>query len=137
MGRKILLVDDEEDVHGIVDLMLSKEGFEITSAMNAAEALGMVHEEHFDAILLDLMMPGMSGKDFLRIIKKGRDTSSIPVIVFTAIKPEDAMEECKKIGADGYVHKPFAKKILVRELCRALAGTGGESSSTLPKEETA
>ncbi len=120
MSHKLLLVDDEADVHEIVELMLAKEGFEILSASSGDEALRMVHEEKFDAILLDLLMPGMSGKDFLRIVKKSRGVSKIPVVIFTALKPEDAYEECVQLGADGYVHKPFAKRILLREIERVL-----------------
>jgi CheY-like chemotaxis protein len=120
MSRKLLLVDDEADVQEIVELMLGKEGFEILSASSGDEALRMVHEEKFDVILLDLLMPGMSGQDFLKILKRSRVASKIPVVIFTALKPEDAYEECTQLGADGYVHKPFAKKILVREIERVL-----------------
>jgi DNA-binding response OmpR family regulator len=133
MSRKLLLVDDETDVHEIVELMLGKEGFEILSASSGDEALRMVHEEEFDVILLDLLMPGMSGKDFLRIMKRSRGSSTIPVVVFTALKPEDAYEECKKLGAAGFVHKPFAKKVLLREIERVLDEPG--KGSDQPESE--
>ena len=120
MGSKLLLIDDETDVHEIVELMLAKEGFEVLSTSSGDEGLRMVHEEKFDVILLDLLMPGMSGKDFLRIIKKSRDTAKIPVVIFTALKPEDARDECLRLGANGYVHKPVAKKVLLREIERVL-----------------
>lgn len=120
MSKTILLVDDEEDVRGLVELMLLKEDFQLLGARSGNEALRIVQEEPIDLILLDLLMPGMSGQDLLKILKKMPSTSSIPVVVLTALENKETMEECLQLGAVGYVQKPFAKKILVRTLKEVL-----------------
>lgn len=120
MSKTILLVDDEEDVRGLVELMLAREDFDLLAARSGNAALRIVQEESIDVILLDLRMPGMSGQDLLKILKKMPSTRSIPVVVLTALEDKETMEECLELGADGYVQKPFAKKILVRTLRNVL-----------------
>jgi CheY-like chemotaxis protein len=120
MSKTILLVDDEEDVRGLVELMLLKEDFQLLAARAGNEALRIVQEEPVDLILLDLMMPGMSGQDLLKILKKMPSTRDIPVVVLTALENKETMKECLELGAAGYVQKPFAKKILVRTLKNVL-----------------
>jgi len=120
MTKTVLLVDDEEDVRGLVELMLAKEDLHLLSARSGNEALRIVQEEPVDLILLDLLMPGMSGQDLLRILKKMPSTDSIPVVVLTALENKETMQECLDLGAVAYVQKPFAKKILVRTIRNVL-----------------
>lgn len=120
MPKTILLVDDEEDVRGLVELMLAKEDFRLLSARSGNEALRIVQEETIDIILLDLLMPGMSGQDVLKILGRMPSTARIPVVVFTVLESKETMQECLDLGAVGYVQKPFAKKILVRTIRNVL-----------------
>jgi len=120
MSRTILLVDDEDDVRNLVGLMLAKEDLHLIAARSGNEALRIVQEEKVDLILLDLMMPRMSGQDLLRILKKMPSTSDLPVVILTALETKETMEECLELGATAYVQKPFAKKILVRTVKNVL-----------------
>jgi len=120
MPKTILLVDDEEDVRHLVELMLAKEDLRLLSARSGNEALRIVQEEDIDLVLLDLMMPRMSGQDLLRILKRMPSTSEIPVVILTALETKETMKECLELGAVGYVQKPFAKKILVRTVKNVL-----------------
>lgn len=120
MSKTILLVDDEDDVRNLVGLMLARENFRLLAARSGNEALRIVQEESVDLILLDLMMPRMSGQDLLKILKRMPSTSDLPVVVLTALENKETMEECLELGATGYVQKPFAKKILVRTVKNVL-----------------
>ena len=106
--KRILIVDDETSIHAIVELGLQMQaGWETISASSGLKGLELAHLQQPDAILLDLMMPEVSGVTILKQLKADPATQSIPVIFLTA-KVETAREDFfKDLGATGAIAKPF------------------------------
>ncbi|MHB1413314.1 MAG: response regulator [Thermoleophilia bacterium] len=102
---RILLVDDEEAIQKLLTYPMEKEGYEIEQARDGEEALAKFHEHQFDLIVLDIMLPGMSGIDVCRLI---RAESNIPIIMLTAKSDEFDKVLGLEIGADDYITKPFS-----------------------------
>jgi two-component system phosphate regulon response regulator PhoB len=111
--QKILVVEDEEDILHLLFYNLTKEGFEVTTAESGREALEKVSMFKPDLILLDLMLPEISGLDICKRIKQNRETASIPVVMVTAKGGEADIVSGLEIGADDYVTKPFSPKVLI------------------------
>ena len=108
----ILICDDDPVVHESLGLYLSSEGYEHQSAYDGQQALEMVESLHPDMVVLDLMMPRMSGIDVCRTI---RQTSSIPIIMLTAKGEEIDRILGLELGADDYIVKPFSpREVLAR-----------------------
>lgn len=111
--KTILIVDDEEPIRQLIKYNLEREGFKTLQACNAIKALEKTLSEKIDLIILDLMLPDMSGLEVCRILKNDAKTTCIPVVMVTA-KTEDAdIVYGLEIGADDYVTKPFSPKILI------------------------
>ncbi len=128
-GRRVLVVDDEESVRELIKLYLSKEGFEVLHAREGKEALRVNGEHHPDLIILDLMLPGMDGREVCRQI---RSTSRVPIIMLTARAEEVDRIVGLELGADDYVVKPFSPRELVARV-KAVLRRGGASDE---EEET-
>ena len=108
----ILIADDDPVVHESLGLYLSSEGYEHQSAYDGQQALEMVESLHPDLVVLDLMMPKMSGTDVCRTI---RQTSSLPIIMLTAKGEEIDRILGLELGADDYIVKPFSpREVLAR-----------------------
>ncbi len=107
---KILVVDDEQNIVNVVRAYLEKEGFDVITAMDGEKALEIYGDEVIHLIVLDLMLPKLSGKE---VCRKIRTTSSIPIIMLTAKAEEDEKIEGISIGADDYLTKPFSVRELV------------------------
>lgn len=116
MNEKILVVDDEEPIRKLLVYNLFKAGFECIESADGAEALAALHSHSIDLILLDLMLPDMSGLDVCRTVKKDNLTNNIPIIMLTAKSEESDIVEGLTIGADDYVTKPFSPKVLVARI---------------------
>lgn len=110
MAEKILLVDDEERIRKLLNLYLTREGYEITEAGDGKEALELALNEDFHCILLDLMMPEMNG---IEVAKELRKEKSTPVIMLTAKGEEADRVEGLEVGADDYIVKPFSPREVV------------------------
>ena len=111
--KTILIVDDEEPIRQLIKYNLEREGFKTLQACNAIKALEKTLSEKIDLIILDLMLPDMSGLEVCRILKNDAKTTCIPIVMVTA-KTEDAdIVYGLEIGADDYVTKPFSPKILI------------------------
>jgi len=108
-SSRILVVDDEDSVRESVGYALEQEGFDVTLAANGEEAEGQISDDHFDLLILDIMMPGKSGLDICREV---RAHSPVPIILLTAKDAEVDKVVGLEVGADDYVTKPFS----VREL---------------------
>lgn len=100
---KILIVEDEEKFQVILRLYFEKEGFTVFSALNAEDGLEIIKKEEIDCIILDRMLPAMSGDQF---IKKLREKKNIPVLMLTAKGTDDDRIEGLLLGSDDYVVKP-------------------------------
>ncbi len=107
MARTILAVDDETDVTMIVRTALESEGFAVLTAHNGPDALALAREHHPDLLLLDVMMPGMSGFDVLRELKAKEETATIPVIMLTGVSERSKIAEAITSGTSYYIVKPF------------------------------
>ncbi|MBU2560130.1 response regulator [archaeon] len=118
---KILLVDDEPDIVMLCKNMLEKAGYEVVVARNGQECLERLIEEHFDLILLDVMMPGDNGWVVCRKIKSNKVTRDIPVVMFTVCSEPWLKEKGKEAGADAQIDKPFELEDLLGTIERVLA----------------
>lgn len=121
-GKKgtILIIEDEEKISGVVALYLEREGFCPRVAATGSEALKLI-KEPFDLVILDLMLPDMSGEDLCRAI---RETSGVPIIMLTAKSGEEDRIHGLGIGADDYVVKPFSPRELTARVKALLRRTG-------------
>ena len=107
---RILVVDDEQKVLNVIEAYLIKEGFEVLTASDGEEALNIFKNEQIHLIILDLMLPKISGEE---VCNKIRATSSVPIIMLTAKAEEDNKIDGLAIGADDYITKPFSNRELV------------------------
>ena len=109
----ILIVEDEQGISKIIKSYLEKEGYNVFQAFDGREGLNYFENEEIDLILLDLMIPEISGED---LIKEIRNKSNVPVIMVTAKVNEEDIINGLKLGADDYVTKPFSPKELVQRI---------------------
>jgi len=107
---RILVVDDEQKVLNVIEAYLSREGFEVLTCMDGEEALNIFKNEPIHLIILDLMLPKMSGEE---VCNKIRASSSVPIVMLTAKTEEDNKIDGLAIGADDYITKPFSNRELV------------------------
>ncbi|MCM0647281.1 response regulator transcription factor [Clostridium swellfunianum] len=107
---KILVVDDEKNIVDVVKAYLEKESYEVITAMDGEAALSIFNEEDIHLIVLDLMLPKITGEE---VCTKIRATSSVPIIMLTAKADENERIEGISMGADDYLTKPFSARELV------------------------
>ncbi len=110
---KILIVEDEEKILNVIEAYLQKEGYEVFKSTDGAEGLDIFRKESPHLVILDLMLPGLSGEE---ICKNIRSSSDIPVIMLTAKINEASKLEGFSLGADDYVTKPFSPRELVERV---------------------
>lgn len=112
----ILVVEDDQDILQLVSYNLIRAGFNVTCADTGEEGLDLLDREHFDTIILDLMLPGKSGLEVCRIVRQLKDSKSIPIIMLTAKGEEEDIVAGLESGADDYVTKPFSPKVLIARI---------------------
>jgi DNA-binding response OmpR family regulator len=113
MPRKILVVDDNIDSVTILRSILEKQNFSVQAALSGAEALQKLEEDVPDVVLLDVMMPEMSGLEVLQAIRDNNATATLPVIMVTAKIQDDDVLAGYQYGADYYITKPCTSKQLL------------------------
>ena len=106
MGR-VLVVDDEPDVLLLCRLNLQQRGHELLEAADGSTALEIARDRHPDVIVLDLMLPGISGYDVLEALQRDAETTNIPVLVLTAKSLRADRERSHGLGASAFLTKPF------------------------------
>ncbi len=117
MARKrILVVEDDEDIQELVRFNLAKEGYQITLVESGEEGLESARNDKPDLVVLDLMLPGMDGLDVCRQLKNDPLTQHIPVVMLTAKGEESDIVVGLELGADDYITKPFSPKVLAARL---------------------
>ncbi|MFD6096880.1 winged helix-turn-helix domain-containing protein [Nocardiopsis flavescens] len=121
---RVLVVEDEESYSDALSYMLRKEGFEVAVAPTGTVALETFDRTGADLVLLDLMLPGLSGTEVCRSL---RQKSSVPVIMLTAKDSEIDKVVGLELGADDYVTKPFSSRELVARIRAVLRRRGGET----------
>jgi DNA-binding response OmpR family regulator len=104
---RVLVIDDESIVGVILRLAFDARGHETVVAEDGRIGIAMVRAEHPDAIVLDLMMPGLSGYDVLGVLRDATDMEEVPVLVLTAVTLSRELERCLSGGADAVMTKPF------------------------------
>lgn len=117
---KILVVDDEPDVVAFIERTLRTEGFDVVSAFDGISALDLVDAEKPDLVLLDLMMPMISGYEVCEQIKANPQTQAIPVICVSSAHTPDARAHTLRLGAATLIVKPFLPMELVAQIRRYL-----------------
>jgi len=115
-GRRILIVDDESAIRDMLRVALEMADYQCLEASNAQEAMALIVDERPDLVLLDWMMPGTSGIELARRLKREEATSEVPIIMLTAKGEEDNKIQGLEVGADDYITKPFSPRELVARL---------------------
>jgi two-component system, chemotaxis family, chemotaxis protein CheY len=122
MTRNILAVDDSPSVRKLVEFTLKRGGFLVTTAQDGQEALEIIVRERFDAVILDVNMPRLDGFEFLKRIKANESLSGIPVVMLTTEGHDMDKEQASKLGATGYLVKPFKPTALLELMNEVLTG---------------
>ena len=119
---KILVVEDEKNIRRVIKKILEINEFEVLEASDGAEAMDIFYREKIDLIILDWMLPKISGIEVLKMI---REESSLPILMLTAKSQEDDEVEGLEVGANDYLKKPFSLKILITRVKKLLNLIGG------------
>lgn len=119
-GKRVLIVEDDVASSEAMRDMLISEGLEVKAAGSVIEAYRRFADLSFDIVLLDLMMPGISGPAAVRTIREKLNCSEAPLIVTTAYSERDLVEECLREGATDYLVKPITRKTLIPRIVLAL-----------------
>jgi two-component system, sensor histidine kinase and response regulator len=118
MKKKILVVEDERDLAELLSYHLQKENYQTIIARSGEEAIDAVQSHAIDAVLLDIMLPEISGWEVCRILREGAKGKSLPIIVVTALSDEESRIRGLSLGADDYLSKPYSIKELLLKVKR-------------------
>ena len=132
--NSILIVEDDENIRELSDYILSQAGFQVFKASNGRVAMDMLRQQKFNLILLDVHMPIMSGLDVLRSLARP-GIAMQPVLMVTANRNLDTINEAMLLGCAGYIVKPFTPDVLVDRVRKALAAKPKKSEE--PRMRTA
>ena len=130
MPGKILIVDDEAAIRAMIVLALRQQEYECMEAADTAEAQAQIIQQVPDLVLLDWMLPGLSGSDYARRLRRDKLTQHVPIIMLTARTAEDDKVRGLDSGADDYITKPFSTRELlarIKALLRRAIPLSGES----------
>lgn len=120
-NQNILIVDDEPQIHTVLGKLLTNEGYQVASAYSAEEAFQKVDESRPDLVILDVMMPKVSGIDVCNRLKENPQTKDILILILSARDAQADRIEGLTHGADDYVSKPFHLRSLVRKIQHMLS----------------
>jgi phosphate regulon transcriptional regulator PhoB len=123
LAHKILVVEDEPDIRKLVQYNLAQERFKVLEAENGEEALKLVQRDRPNLVILDLMLPGLSGLELCRILRDRTDTAQVPILMLTAKAGEADKIVGLEMGADDYLAKPFSPRELVARVRAILRRT--------------
>lgn len=132
--RSILIVEDEREIRELLAHYLRKEGFRVAAAADGESGLAKARTEDPDMILLDILLPGIDGLEFLRAIRSAPGTARTPVVMLTAKGDETDRVVGLELGADDYIPKPFSPREVVariRAVFRRTRGPAGEPEGTV------
>src|SRR6267142_7150125 len=129
-GRQILIIEDESDVADLLEMTLRKAGFKASTAGDGASGLQKARDNRPDFIILDLMLPKMSGLEVCRILKSDTATAQLPILMLTAKAEEIDRIVGLEFGADDYVTKPFSPREIVLRI-RAIFRRGEKADESL------
>ena len=129
MSKRVLVVEDEAPIREMLCFMLEQRGFEPVEAADFSEAVALVKEPYPELILLDWMIPGGNGIQFIKLMKQEELTRNIPIVMLTARGEEEDKVRGLEVGADDYITKPFSPKELtarIKAVMRRSAPTATE-----------
>jgi len=127
--KTILVVDDEQAVRHMLAFMLKREGYTVIEAADANAARSMIADHRPDLILLDWMMPGITGVELTRSLRKDSFSREIPIIMLTARAEEEDKIRGLNVGSDDYVTKPFSTRELLARIRAVLRRSGDEGGT--------
>lgn len=120
--KKVMVVDDEETLVTLVTAILTNEGYDIISASSGQECLEKLKETKPDLIILDMMMPGMSGREVCEKIRADKGLKNVKIVFLTVAKfSEVGKESLKKMKVLDYINKPFDNEDLIRRIKKVLS----------------
>src|SRR5690625_3744547 len=129
-GKRVLVIEDDQEINKLLNMILTKSGIVSVPAYSGTEGILQLQNNTYDLIILDLMLPGISGEEFIRII---REESTIPIIVISAKVDIEDKVQVLKMGADDYITKPFNQQEVVARVEVQLRKSGVHSSQTAEK----
>src|SRR5689334_1952989 len=112
----VLVVDDDPDLRALIALSLGRAGLEAIEAAGAVEGLEVIGARPVDILLVDMMMPGMSGLELIRTLRANPETATLPVLLMTGSGDEDSVIQGLEVGADDFLGKPVRLEELVARL---------------------
>ena len=131
-GQKILVVEDEPDIRKLVQYNLAQEHFKVLEAEDGEQALKIVQRDKPNLLILDLMLPGLSGIELCRILRDRSDTAKLPILMLTAKAGETDRVLGLEMGADDYLTKPFSPRELVARVRAILRRAASAETEPLP-----
>ncbi|MBA2762316.1 MAG: response regulator transcription factor [Segetibacter sp.] len=129
--KKVLIVDDEPDIVEIISYNLAKEGYEITSAKNGHEALDKTNSFRPDLLILDIMMPKMTGIEVCKTLRSNPVFNHTLIILLTALSDDSSQINGLETGADDYINKPISPKVLVSRVNAIFRRLNNEEGKSL------
>jgi two-component system phosphate regulon response regulator PhoB len=133
--RFVLVVEDEEDIRELVSYTLLKEGYQVASVASGEEALALAQAQAPDLILLDLMLPGMSGLSVCEQLRSHPATATIAIVMLTAKGEEGDIVTGLNAGATDYVTKPFSRNVLLARIRAALRNAPARHDDGPPDDD--
>jgi len=119
--RKVLIVDDDQELVDLIVDVLDKDGrFEVRTVNNGFDAGMMVKEYHPDLIVLDVMLPDINGKEVCQRVRTDKSMDDVRIICISGMVEEDKIEDLKASGANEFLHKPFEVETLIERMCGLL-----------------
>lgn len=129
MEKKILVVDDEQDIVDLISYNLGKEGYKVYTALNGTSAVETAERVLPDLVILDVMMPGMDGFEVCRTLRQNPNTAGAAIVFLTAKSGEIDQILGLELGADDYVHKPVSPRVLLARV-KTILRRGAEKVRT-------
>jgi len=123
-SRRIVIVEDEADMAELIAMRLKREHYEVTVCSDGLRALDTILSDPPDLIVLDLMLPGISGTEIAASLRANRKTAHVPILMLTALAEESDIVVGLHVGADDYMTKPFSMSVLVARISALLLRFG-------------
>ena len=131
-GQKILVVEDEPDISKLVSYNLTQERFKVLTAEDGEQALKVIQREKPNLVVLDLMLPGLSGIEVCKILRDRPETAKLPILMLTAKAGESDRIVGLELGADDYLAKPFSPREMVARVRAILRRASLAASNDAP-----
>jgi DNA-binding response OmpR family regulator len=128
MTTKIIVIDDDTAVTDLLSVLLKSHGFDVTATNSSSEGLGLIRENEYGLIILDLMMPDMDGWE---VCKTVREFSQTPIIVLSALNDPSMVASVLDAGADDYLTKPTPSRVLVAHINRLTRRVTGSLNASI------